>query len=837
MMPELYFNDPRFRLTLAGRIFARIAAVTAEIVFTACAFLFAAQSVVWLRWFGVFLLLVLADRFLHRQEGDAPISELLRHKRINVAQAMAPGLVKIIERALEGSGVTRTDLSLVLTRELLREKEIRTGITRLDLEPKELLAKTDEFLKREEARSALTKEEKLEVLKSALLAAFGAAAQNGHRFIQPTDLFAVLPQVGKGLTARLFTAFDVDPGDLERALIFGEARAHRGLFGAMPAELSGIILPAHRGARHRVMNRAWTSRPTPLLDQFGTDYTDAAREQSAGFLIGHDADYGHMVTALARESNPNVILVGEEGAGKESLVGHLAFQIEKDEVPPALFDRRLVSLDVARLVAGGSPEELQSRLQKIVAEINLAGNIILFIPDIHNLVKTGNAGYISAADALLPVIRNNNFPILGTTFPREYHNLIEPRSDFAGMFEAVEVKEISPEEAERVLVFQAMILEARFKITITFGAVKNAVNLAHKYFRNLLLPASAIELLKSAVTESQSRGEKIVNHESVIRAAETRFNVPLHETTKAEDEKLLNLENIIHERLVDQAEAVGAVADALRQYRSGVGRQGGPIASFLFVGPTGVGKTELAKILADVQFGSVNAMMRFDMTEYKDKESIRRFIGSPDGNISGALTEAVKKQPYGLILLDEFEKASPDILDLFLQVLDDGRLTDAEGHTESFENTIIIATSNAHSDIVNDALRRGESAASIADYLKSQLTDVFKPELLNRFSRIVIFHDLRMEDMVKISALELGKAAAALYDKGITLTFDQGVVDQMAKWGYDPAFGARPLRRAVDEHLRAPLAEWLLKEHPPRGAEVRATLSGETLTFTAGSQN
>ncbi len=831
--PQFVFDDPRFGMSVGGRFLVRAGAVTGYILLLAAFAAALLSNVVWLRWLGVFLGLILADRFVHRQDGDVPIPDLLRRSRINIAQALAPGLVSRLERAFDNALVSRTSLAPEIGMVLLKDKSIQAGLRRLDLDPAEVAAKLSDFLKRDDARSEATRVERLNELHGAVAAAFENAATNGHRFINATDVFASLPSATEGpnLMTRLFTVFDIDPGDLERAFIFTSAGSHRGLFGGMPS-LSGLILPTARTQRHRIMNRAWTARTTPTLDAFSDDLSDAARMGGAGFLIGHGAEYEHMLTALARETNPNVMLVGQEGVGKETLIGHLAFQIQKDKVPSALFDKRLVALDIPRLVAGGSPEELQARLQAVAREIVIAGNVILVLNDIHNLAKTSGAAYVSAADALLPILRNNAFPVLGTTFPKEYRELIEPRSDFSGNFETVEVKEISADDAERILVYQAILLEAEHRVKVSFGAVKSAVRLAQKYFRNLPLPGSAITLLKSAATLGVGQGQKTITHEDVVHAAESRINVPLHETTKEEGAALLRLEETIRTRPIGQEEAVKAVADALRAYRSGLARTGGPIASFLFVGPTGVGKTELAKTLAAIQFGSDKTMMRFDMTEYKETGSIARFIGTPDGRVPGALTEAVKKQPYGLILLDEFEKAAPDILDLFLQVLDDGRLTDASGMTLSFENTIIIATSNAHSDLINEALKKGESVASIADYLKSRLTDVLKPELLNRFSKVIIFHDLNPADMGKIAALEMKKLAGVLDEQGFTLNYGPEVVTQMAKWGYDPQFGARPLRRAIDEHLRAPLANWLLAQAPPRGAEIKVALNGEAIGFS-----
>ena len=317
-----------------------------------------------------------------------------------------------------------------------------------------------------------------------------------------------------------------------------------------------------------------------------------------GFLIGHEAEYERLVETLARPFNPNALLVGDPGIGKETMIQHLAFNLVKDRVPKALFDKRLVSLGLQNLVAGAQADELAARLKMIVEEIYMAGNIILYIPDIHNMVRTSGTAYLSAADILMPVIMNNAFPIVGATYPREFKELVEPRSDFVGVFEVIHVNEISEAEAEKVLTYQSLILERERRITISFGAIKRAVVLAKKYFRDKFLPSSAEELLKSALIDAEKRGEKILNAERVTAVAETKSNIPMHEAGGEEAEKLLHLEETIHERLVDQEEAVGAVAEALREYRSGLARKGGPIASFLFVGPTGVGKTELAKILA-----------------------------------------------------------------------------------------------------------------------------------------------------------------------------------------------------------------------------------------------
>jgi ATP-dependent Clp protease ATP-binding subunit ClpA len=361
--------------------------------------------------------------------------------------------------------------------------------------------------------------------------------------------------------------------------------------------------------------------------------------------------------------------------------------------------------------------------------------------------------------------------------------------------------------------------------------VKSAVHLAKKFLREKFLPSSAEELLKEALIVAERRGDKSIGPGEIAAVLEQKVNVPVHEVKGAEAASLLNMEATIHESVIGQDEAVKAVSDALREYQSGLARPGGPIASFLFVGPTGVGKTQPEKSIAKVQFGAESAMVRFDMTEYQDKQSFTRFIGSPDGSVSGALTDAVLHKPYCLVLLDEFEKAYPDILNLFLQVLDDGRLTDNLGRVVDFSNTIVIATSNAKSDLMNEALTKGEAIADIAEYLKKKLVDVFKPELLNRFSKIIVFRDLKLNEVEAVTTLNLAVLAATVKEQGIELEFSPEAISRVAKLGYDPAFGARPIRRVIDERIRAQLAQLLLKQEVHRGQKVRLVLHGEEFVF------
>ncbi len=824
---EVYFSDPRLKMTVVGRLMVRVIGYSSYVFLLAATLVLIFLKVDRLFYLGILLALFFLDYLWHTREADRPLFEMPSRGRVNLARYFNPDAFGVIEQALDRSLISKTNFTLEILRELLGVRNIKEGLLRMDVPPDEFEHKLADFLK--DANVATTPEEREGWMLTLARAAFLGASKNGHKFIEPSDLFSALPALKDEYVGRLFEIFSISEGDLEKALIFSSLKSQFSRLRGLPTTLGGFVPGVHQRIRHRVINRAWTSRPTPNLDKYSLDLTDLARKEEVGFLVGHQSEYDRLEDVLARPVNPNALLVGEEGIGKETIVSHLAFQISKDKIPEALYDKRLVLLQISEVTAGAAQDELQARLKRIVDEIVAAGNIILYIPEFHNLTRTSGAAYLSAADALVPIIKNNAFPVIGATYPREFKEAVETRSDILGLFEVVRVNEVSQEEAEKILVYESMILERGSRILVSFGAIKKAVILAKKYFTSKFLPSSADELLKSAFSEAKRRGERVVGAEAVMRSVEERVNVPIREVGGDEAQELLNLESIIHERLINQEEAVVAVSNVLREYRSGLMKPGKPIASFLFVGPTGVGKTELSKILTEIMFGSKDSMVRFDMTEYQDKLSFYRFIGSPDGKITGALTDAILKKPYASILLDEFEKAYPDILDLFLQVFDDGRLTDNLGRTVDFQNTIIIATSNAHSDIINEAMRAGQKMSEIGEYLKRKLTDVFKPELLNRFSKIVVFDNLSKENVKKIAVLNLNEFSRNLREQGIFLEFGDSAVDMIARLGYDPAFGARPLQRVIDDKIKAPLAEKILRKEVIRGGKFKVDAEGEEI--------
>ncbi|HRY76595.1 MAG TPA: ATP-dependent Clp protease ATP-binding subunit [Candidatus Paceibacterota bacterium] len=829
---NIYFYDPRLEMGFVGRLLTRIIIFVFYIALAIAAVLLILTQDSSIRYLGFFLVIFLADRFAHFNEPAKKFDkgfrkQLERGKEINLADYSQDSFKRFLEVAIEKTLLAGGSFYLRLLDEFLALREFQNVLVKLDVKP-------DEF--RYHVHEALVKSESAKKTKKELMEIAGSLALNAlsycrSQYLKPRDLFLALFFINDPEVGRLLTYFNLNPEDLKVAIVFSEFR-HKliGLKG-IPNTLNSFV-KKFPSRRHRIMNRAWTARPTGYLDSVSTDLTDLAREEKIGFLVGHDNELKRLRDILSRSSKNNALLVGEPGSGKDTVVEHLAYQISKDDVPPELFDKRLVMLSISSLVAGAEPSEVINRSHKVVDEILAAGNVILYIPDIHNLVRTSGEHYLSVADALIPVLNRSDFQVIGACAPQDFKRDIESKTDFISAFEMIPVEEISEEDAIQLLSYEALILEKQFKVNITFRAIKQAVKISHRYFRDKLLPASAEELLKETVANVKNRGEKNLTEDDVISVSQAKIDIPLKEAGAEETQSLLNLEERIHQRLIDQEEAVKAVSRALREYRAGLSRKGGPIANFLFVGPTGVGKTELAKILARLQFGSEENMIRFDMSEYQDRKSIFRFIGTPEGEVGGSLTEAVRQKPYSLVLLDEFEKAYPDILNLFLAVFEDGRLTDNLGRLVDFTNTIIIATSNAHSDVIKDDLEQGMKMSEIAADLKKRLSDYFRPELLNRFSDIIVFKTLAPEDLKKITVILLKEITSILEEsQGVEVKFDDSAIDELVKIGYSPIYGARPLRNAIAEKIKSLLADKILRKEFSRGENIVLRFDGENFVI------
>ena len=647
---------------------------------------------------------------------------------------------------------------------------------------------------------------------------------------------------------------------------------------------------------------------TPTLDHFARDLTKAAQNGELDPVIGRTKEIERIVQILSRRTKNNPVLIGEPGVGKSAIVEGLAQLIVEGNIPEILRGKRVVSLDLAGMVAGAKYRgEFEERLKNAMAEIKKAGNVILFIDELHTMVGAGaSEGSIDAANIMKPLLARGELQCVGATTLNEYHKYIEKDSALERRFQPVMVGEPTKEESVAILHGLRDRYEAHHRVRITDEAIEAAVQLSDRYIADRFLPDKAIDLIDEAASrvrikaftappdmkEQEARlealgkeTEEAVAHEDFEKAAQLRdekkrlqneiaqrrkeweqrregrveivgeeevaqivsswTGIPVSRMTEGEAERLLHLEETLHSRVIGQDEAVAAVARAVRRARAGIKDPQRPIGSFIFLGPTGVGKTELCKALGEALFGDENSLIRIDMSEYMEKHSVSRMIGSPPGYVGyeegGQLTEKVRRKPYSIVLLDEVEKAHPDVFNVLLQILEDGRLTDGQGRVVDFKNTVIVMTSNAGVQTIKKQRTMGFGSADsrektyeqMRDNIMGEVKQVFRPEFLNRVDEIIVFHELTEEDINRIAALMLKAVGKRLAERGIELEVAPEAVALLAKAGFDPQYGARPLRRTIQRKVEDALSEEILSGAIHLGDRVSVTVEGEELRFAS----
>ena len=622
------------------------------------------------------------------------------------------------------------------------------------------------------------------------------------------------------------------------------------------------------------------------LEMYGTNLTQKAKNNQLDMVIGRDKEIQRMIQILNRRSKNNPCLIGEPGVGKTAIAQGLAIKIANGRVPAKLLNKEVYLLDMTAIIAGTQFRgQFEARMKSIIDECKNAGNIILVIDEIHNIIGAGDAEHsMNAANILKPSLSNGEIQLIGTTTLKEYRKYIEKDSALERRFQPVIVEEPSISDSIDILEGIKKYYEEYHKVKISTDVIKQAVIMSEKYIHDRFLPDKAIDILDEAcsrinlnnkelyqlevlknqlkaVQEEKEEAALADSTEDYKKAAELKAKecslteridqlnekmqlksltvqdiaevieswtkIPVKKITEAETQKLLNLEQNLHKRVIGQDEAVAAVARAIRRNRAGLKSTKRP-PSFIFVGPTGVGKTELAKSLAYEMFGNENSIIRVDMSEYMESHSTSKLIGSPPGYVgyddAGQLTEKVKRNPYSIVLLDEIEKAHPDVFNILLQVLDDGRLTDSQGNTISFENTVIIMTSNAGSNQNTNSIGFGGNTMSQSKVMDS-LKETFRPEFLNRVDEIVIFEQLKPDQLIQIVDLMLHDTQNALADKDIKMIVNEDAKKFLLEKGTDIKYGARPLRRAIQRYLEDALSDMILRGD---------LLNGQTVTVTAG---
>src|SRR3989475_316781 len=717
--------------------------------------------------------------------------------------------------------------------------------------------------------------------KKVLELALDEARRLGHNYIGTEHLLLGLIREGEGVAARVLEAMGAD---LERV------------------RAQVVYLLGEEGTTAYTKQ----SSKTPTLDEFGRDLTKLARESKLDPVIGRDREIERVIQVLSRRTKNNPALIGEPGVGKTAITEGLAQRIVRGDVPEVLRNKRVVQLDLAALVAGTKYRgEFEERMKKVMDEIRKAQNeVVLFVDELHTLVGAGAAeGAIDASNILKPALARGELQCIGATTLDEYRKYVERDAALERRFQPILVSEPSVEQTIEILKGLRERYESHHGVTISDEALVAAATLAEKYIADRFLPDKAIDLMDEAsskirlqasflpqeVRQAVEKAERVrrekeeaIKNQDFEKAAQLRdkervlrqkleelesswkrekgrdistvtaediadvvsswTGIPVTRLVEEETQRLLKMEESIHERIVGQEEAVSAVAKAVRRARTGLKDPRRPVGPFIFLGPTGVGKTELARPLAEFLFGDENALIRIDMSEYMEKFSVSRLLGAPPGYVGyeegGFLTEKVRRRPYSVVLFDEIEKAHPDVFNMMLQVLDDGRLSDSLGHVVDFKNTILIMTSNLGTSLIGKRVAPGflqESDESSYDKMKERVLEemkrAFRPEFLNRIDDIIVFHALSLDHIREIIRLMIGRINKQLTEKGIELVLTPAAEPAPVEKGYDQTYGARQLRRTIQKHIEEPLAEAIVRGQVAESARIEVDVDGANFTF------
>ena len=584
---------------------------------------------------------------------------------------------------------------------------------------------------------------------------------------------------------------------------------------------------------------------TRILDQYSRDLTMLAASGSFDPVIGRDEEIRRSVQILSRRSKNNPVLIGEPGVGKTAVAEGIAAYIAGYDAPDSMAGKRLVALDLPALLAGTKYRgDFEERVKAVLKDVKKAGDVILFIDEMHTMIGAGSAeGAIDAANILKPALGRGEVQIIGATTPEEYRRHIEKDAALERRFQPVKIAEPSRSDSLKMLGAVRQSLEKHHGVKISDAALTAAVDLSARYINDRFLPDKAIDLADEAAAHIRVSGGGLVTAEDIAGIVSMWTGIPVANLSADETKRLCNMESILHRRVIGQNEAVTAVSRAIRRGRVGLSDPDRPIGSFLFLGPTGVGKTELCRALAEAVFGESEAMIRLDMSEYMEKHAVSKLIGSPPGYVGyedgGQLTERVRRKPWSVVLFDEIEKAHEDVWGILLQIMDDGRLTDSAGRVVSFRNTIIVMTSNVGAKSISDGRPRmgftpdgGDEAQLMRARINEELRRTFKPEFLNRIDETIVFRRLSRAEIRSIAERMLLTVAERFKALGMTLSVPDQVVDFLAERGYDEKYGARPLRRAIRSMIEDKAAELMLTDSLGRGDTVQARIDGNELILT-----
>lgn len=755
-----------------------------------------------LKGLSLFLLIFLGFTFLRRKNSREDIREA-KEGRINLNDYLTKDCQNFVVDSLTKAEIMKVkDFTVYFLKELLKSKEIKNLYFRLEVNISDFSKKLN-----------LLSEKDSDYLP-ILISAFNLAKSLNYPNINLFLLFNSIRLIATETLNNLFDEFELKKEIVLTGVIM-EIYSQKLKSRIIPfSSKKNLSLFYHRVRKRRLLNPALTSRVTSLLDAYSVDLTYAVNYGQVKFLVGHKEELDKLIKSLTQ--GDNVLLIGDEGTGKETIVFHLAWLINNELAPSELLDFRVVKFDLGLLYAQ-TKDNFLPILTKILDEIITSGYIILYLPHIENIILETE---VNIMQALSEILISKSVPIIATIDHLGYSKSLT-RYDLDKYFEKIEVKELSVEESIYLLTLQSLLWEEIERVTISPKAISNAVILSHKFIKSKPLPGSAEEVIKEGIDLVKRSKHRFLSSEIIQEIVAEKIKIPLTELKEPEREKLLNLETLLHQRIVNQEIAIREIARVLKVYRTGLAKKKGPIGVFLFVGPTGVGKTETAKALAKIYYGSEKTMVRLDMVEFQNPEDIEKLIGNKEGTLIGRLTEPIRQNPYSLILLDEFEKTHPTILKIFLPIFDEGFIKDALDRDIDFSNTLIICTSNAYSEFIKESIQRGENFDKITNELKDKLTSIFSIELLNRFDGIIVYKPLTENELLKIAEILINDFKAELVlNKGIDLEISLSALQELVRLGTDPIYGARPLARKINEIIRSEIANLILAEKVKRGNKI-----------------
>ena len=726
-------------------------------------------------------------------------------KKIDVSKAYSEKSLKILEdsfelaKKLEHKEIDPLHIFFIS----LKDREVAACFSRLNINAEKLIKKIKEHIVM--LPQGKTKIDFSLESKKMLINAYMGAYNFGQKIVSPKNFIIPILET-KTILREILYDFGVDSDKIFNVILWF-------VINEKQIENYKVFKKQARFKPSSNMDRAYTAVATPILNSMAYDLTLAAKWGRLEYCVAREKEI-EKIWQFLESGDKGILLVGEEGVGKNTLISGIAQLMVKEDVPKFLKDKRLLELDAARLISGASPAEAQGRMMAIINEIVRAGNIILYIKDIQNLIgiSSGAEESLDLSEVLSSALERKSIYCFASATNKNYIKYIEGKSLGLSMAK-LKVEEPQGNQAIQIIESKIGYFEGKYKVYFSYNAIETVIELSEKFIHDKYLPEKAVKILERvAVQVAKERGNNaLVSKEDIARVIGEMTGIPATKISETESQQLLKLEERIHERMVNQKEAVKMVSAALRRARTELRKTSRPISNFLFLGPTGVGKTELAKSVSQIYFGDEEYMIRVDMSEYQHPDSIKKMIGDASG-VKGYLTEKVRKSPFSLVLLDEIEKAHPDILNLFLQVMDDGRLTDGEGRTIDFTNSIIIATSNAGAHFIQDEILKGTKIEKIkTGLINEHLNQIMRPELINRFDGVIVFSPLSRENVVDICKLMLKGIAKLLEEKGINFEAEEDGVRILAELGFDPKFGARPLRRLLQDKVENAIANKILE--------------------------